>query len=467
MNIPIRLAVTGFLATATVLTPTVRADDTATIAALKAQIEELDEKLRILERKGELAEESNKAEFKKIPVIKADDKGLSVTSQDKAYQFRLRGLIQTDFRSFIDQDGQTIIDGQDGFLLRRVRPRFQGTLGENLSFDFQPELAGTVRILDAYGNYKFNDHFQLRAGQFKSPIGLERLQSAANLLFIERGFATNLVPTRDIGIQLHGDILEPGILEYAFGVFNGSSNLYDARLNINNNESLDLVARLFSHPFKDSSITALQGLGIGLSASWGQDSTTVSGTNGQQERLLTPGQNQLFRINENGSVTYDGDRVRLNPQVYYYNGPVGFLGEYVYNSQDYRRAGKSETLENHAWTAQASYVITGEDASYAGIKPINPLKFGESGWGAWEIAARVGGVIVDDDAFNPVAGQRLADANRSVEHALSYGLGLNWYWNTNVKWQLNYEITQFSDGDFANFDRNDEHFLAARFQVGF
>jgi phosphate-selective porin OprO and OprP len=436
--------------------------DSGTLEALRAKIEELDQQVRILERKQENSEESNKTEFKKIPVIKADDKGLSITSQDKSYQFRLRGLLQADFRTFLDQDGQTSIDGQDGFLLRRVRPRFQGKLGENL--------AGTVRILDASANYKFSDNFQLKGGQFKSPIGLERLQSAANVLFIERGFATNFVPTRDIGIQLHGAILENNVLDYAFGIFNGSNNLYDARANLNDNESLDLAARLFAHPFKDSTISELQGLGVGVAATWGQESQPIANNaSGQaRERVLTPGQNTAFRITEGNGASYDGDRIRVNPELYYYYGPWSFLGEAVYNSQDYRRGGKSETLDNWGWTAQASYVITGEDASYNGIKPLNPLGFKEGGFGAWEIAARVGGIFIDDDAFSGAsATTRLADPNFSAEQAISYGLGLNWYWSSNIKWQLNYELTQFRDGPGANFDRNDEHFVAARFQIAF
>lgn len=442
----------------------------STIEALRLKIEELDQQVRILERKQENADDTNKAEFKKIPVIKADDKGLSITSQDKAYQFRLRGLLQTDFRTFFDQDGQTTIDGQDGFLLRRVRPRFQGKLGENLEFDFQPELAGTVRILDASANYKFSDNFQLRGGQFKSPIGLERFQSASNLLFIERGFATNFVPTRDIGIQLHGAIIENNVLDYAFGVFNGSNNLYDARANLNNNESVDIAARLFAHPFKNTNISELQGLGVGVAATWGQESQPIANnaTGEARERVLTPGQSTAFRIVEGAGAAYDGDRIRLNPQLYYYYGPWGVLAEGVYNSQDYRRGGKSETLENWGWTAQASYVITGEDASFNGVKPLNPVGFKEGGWGAWEIAARVGGLAIDDDAFSGGAGTtRLADPNFSVQEALSYGLGLNWYWSSNIKWQLNYELTQFQDGAGANFNRLDEHFIAARFQVAF
>ena len=116
------------------------ASTSSTIETLRRQIAELDEKLRILERKQENADETNTAAFKAIPSIKADDKGLTVESRDKAYQFRLRGLLQTDFRSYLNTEQNNSAaaannpDQNDGFVLRRVRPRFQGKLWENLTF---------------------------------------------------------------------------------------------------------------------------------------------------------------------------------------------------------------------------------------------------------------------------------------------------------------------------------------------
>ena len=46
--------------------------------------------------------------------------------------------------------------------------------------------------------------FQVRAGKFKPPVGLERLQSDDDTNFVERGLPTLLVPQRDIGYQIGG-----------------------------------------------------------------------------------------------------------------------------------------------------------------------------------------------------------------------------------------------------------------------
>jgi hypothetical protein len=57
-----------------------------------------------------------------------------------------------------------------------------------------PDLGGIApTIFDAYWDGKFVPQFTVRAGKFKPPIGLERLQSATDIAFAERGLPTNLV----------------------------------------------------------------------------------------------------------------------------------------------------------------------------------------------------------------------------------------------------------------------------------
>jgi len=58
------------------------------------------------------------------------------------------------------------------------------------------------------------------------------------------------------------------------------------------------------------------------------------------------------------------------------------------------------------------------------------------GWGAWEVAARFGQLDVDDDAF-PL----YANPANSATEATSWGVGLNWHLNRNLKVNLSYEQT--------------------------
>jgi phosphate-selective porin OprO/OprP len=75
---------------------------------------------------------------------------------------------------------------------------------------------------------------------------------------------------------------------------------------------------------------------------------------------------------------------------------------------------------------------------------------------------------VDENAFvAPVAADSFADPAVSASEADSYGIGLNWYLNENVKWLLDYEHTTFEGGAAAGADRRDEDAYQLRLAVGF
>ena len=158
----------------------------------------------------------------------------------------------------------------------------------------------------------------------------------------------------------------------------------------------------------------------------------------------------------------DGTHYRVAPQALYYVGPFGLLAEYVLSSQEVSSGVDDETLDNQAWQVAGSWVLTGEAASYKGVSPKNDLKWGGSGFGAFEVVARVGGLDVDDDAF-PV----FADPEVAAEKALNWGLGLNWYWNKAVKISNAFEETTFDGGARYGGDRDTENIFFTRAQIAF
>ncbi len=124
---------------------------------------------------------------------------------------------------------------------------------------------GSSSIQDAYGEIKYWPQARFRAGKFKVPASLERLQSGADLLFVERSIANGLAPNRDVGFQLAGDFWD-GILSYQVGVFNGT---IDGGSNDNDVSSeKEFAGRIFSEPAKKSGIPGLAGLGLGVQVSY-------------------------------------------------------------------------------------------------------------------------------------------------------------------------------------------------------
>ena len=83
---------------------------------------------------------------------------------------------------------------------------------------------------------------------------LEQLQADVNTSFNERSLVTDLVPNRDVGLQLWGDI-NGGVLSYAAGIFNGVGDARNSSNAAFENE-IEFAGRLFAQPFKNSDLTA-------------------------------------------------------------------------------------------------------------------------------------------------------------------------------------------------------------------
>src|ERR1700730_4295193 len=185
---------------------------------LLKRLDEQEQRIKVLERKLEIQDAATKAATASTPVVKASPSRVSIQSADGANFVRLRGLMQFDGRYFSDLSTPATANT---WLLRRVRPIIEGTLHNIYDFRFMPDFGqGKAIVQDAYVAARFRPWAILTGGKFKVPVGLERLESAADIRFIERGFPTSLVPNRDLGLQLSGE-LGGGAFSYSFGYFNG------------------------------------------------------------------------------------------------------------------------------------------------------------------------------------------------------------------------------------------------------
>jgi phosphate-selective porin OprO/OprP len=380
--------------------------------------------------------------------VSAGSEGFSLESADGDYRLRVGGYVQGDGR-FFASDADKL--GVDTFVLRRARPQLQGTLAKRFDFYFMSDFGGGLAVVqDAYVDARFSPLLRLRVGKFKPPVGLERLQSGHNMLFIERAAPTLLVPNRDIGIQLAGDA-GAGVFTYAVSLQNGTID--GGSSDGDTNDGKELAARVFVQPFKKQKGT-LSGLGVG-----------VSGTVGKQEGSALPtyrSTGQLAIFSYLSGVAFDGTRRRLSPQGYYYVGPFGLLAEYVVSSTRLSKGGVSGGLSNEAWQVAASYVLTGEKSAFTPLKPAKPFDPSKGQWGAFEVAARVHQLKVDPDTFD----LGFADIGKSVRRGSAWTVGLNWYLNDNLKYVVNYGQTAF-EGGAASGDRQTEKTLLVRAQVRF
>lgn len=451
------------------------------LSELRERLDAQEQKIRILERKLELQEEAAKAAAPTTPVVRASpQQGFRIQSADGANVARLRGVLHVDGRYFADDFTP---ETADTWTLRRVRPTLEGTFNNIYDFRFTPDFGGgRTIILDAFVAARFKPWAVVTAGKFKVPVGLERLVSATDLRFIERGLPTSLVPNRDLGVQLGGDIAG-GAVNYSIGYFNGvtdggSSDSNTPTADAENDTKGDWAARVFVQPFLNSDNFALRGLGFGVAGTY--VNSTGSSTTSLLPSYRTPGQQTFFSYRGttaasvttpavNGTIA-DGERLRWTPQAYYSVGSFGVLGEYVTVSQDVSRLTASsglrrDSLDNTAWQVQFAWFATGEDESFRGFTPQSIFDPARGTWGAVELVARYHELDIDDDAFTGGA-DSFANPESAASKASAWGVGVNWYLTQNYKWSLDYDVTSF-DGGAATGDRPDEKALFTRFAVGF
>lgn len=441
-------------------------------AADSRSLEELEQRILILERQAEIQKEESETKAKAATTPGAGEKGFSLKKGDYELKFNL--LAQVDNRVFLGDSGSQRLN--EGVVLRRLRPTFQGTLGSLVGFRLTPEFAGNgaglggtgannsaASIVDAYLDLKFDPAASVRVGKQKGPVGLERLQSGGSISFIERGLPTELVPNRDIGVALFGEVLN-GTLNYTVGVFNGTADGRDIA-NTDSDNRREIAGRVFAEPFRNEP-GLLQGLGFGVGASSG------SQIGGNVPQYRSPGQNTFFSYAS--GVAANGTHTRISPQFTYYYNSFGLLGEYVTSKQEVNKtttAGSppvttvtpNATFDNKAYELTATYVLTGEDASYKGVtKPSRPYTVGGEGWGAVELALRAGTLEVDKDAFDGVFATPGVAAQQKAQ---TYGVGVNWYLTSNAKIALDYDYTDFKPAAGSTVERENERALFTRLQI--
>lgn len=383
------------------------------------------------------------------PVSLGQD-GLLFSSEDTSSQLRVHGFVQADGRFFSsDLKDQS----PDKLFFRRIRPIFEGTLFQALDFRFMPDFGqNTPQIQDVYVELKLLSFLRPRVGKFKTPLGLEDLRSDSEASFSERSLASDVVPLREVGAQLSGAVLHHSI-SYAIGYFNGTTD--GSNGNFQWRTSNEGVARIFLQPFLTTRPKPLRGLGVGAGGSFAEES-------GKLPSFKTVGQNIFFKYSTKAIA--DGQHNRVSPQAWYYWGPVGLIGEYTISSQQVRNGLFARRLSNQAWQATASFMLTGEKNSYAGMRPrhaFEPQK-GLRHLGGWEVAARYSQLRVDRNAFPLFANSKTAAAG-----AAEWGLALNWYLNRYARVMNAYEHTSFQMASPQPAPLHRENVLMSRLQLAF
>jgi phosphate-selective porin OprO/OprP len=245
---------------------------------------------------------------------------------------------------------------------------------------------------------------------------------------VERGLPTALVPNRDVGIQVFGEI-PGGIVSYAAAILNGVAD--GGSGDVDTNDGKDLVGRIVIRPFGSPSTadkpSPVNGLTMAIAGTTGNQTGTLA-------TIRTPTLLQTFL--SYAGATADGRLNRYSPQASYYFKRLGAIAEYVHTNVPMRKATVRREISHEAWQIAGSFVLTGGDrVTERGVRPLHNFDFGNGHLGALQVAARY------------------------------QTLGLNWYLNPNFRYLVNFERIDFDASEIAA--RQAENAIAFRAQVSF
>jgi phosphate-selective porin OprO/OprP len=373
--------------------------------------------------------------------------GFVIQSDTGEYRLQVGVLLHADGRFALDDENEAVVST---FALRRVRPSLRGRLTRHFEFYLNPDFAnGNVVVQDAYLDTRLSPALVIRLGKAKTPFGLERLIAVSSLPFFERALPSALMPNRDVGVQVLGD-LPGGFFSYAVGVLNGVPD--GASGDLDTNDGKDLAGRVAVRPFGAKPDRALGGLTV-----------AVAGTTGDQFGPLGTVRTQALQqtfVSYAGAAA-DGRLSRYSPQASYYFKRASALAEYVRTRVPVRRGSIRREVTHSAWQVAGLLVLTGGDVvSERGVRPRHNFDPGAGHFGALQVGARYHALSLDDEAV----ALGLASLGTSRE-AKAWTVGVNWYLNPHLKYVVNFERIEF-DGN-AVAARRPENALAFRAQVNF
>ena len=291
----------------------------------------------------------------------------------------LGGFIQMQYEAgdvfaFEGRFGSAAID--DRFRLRRARINLTGDFAEQFDFkiegDFEQSDVGlTIRdatgrtlgsnstrtafgATDIFINWHQFPEFQIKAGQYKAPFGLEQLTADTKLFLTERSEVTSaLTPERQVGVEIWGKPFtnvwpeQKEFVTYWAGLFNGNGR----NVSINDNDQYMFAGRIEVQALKAKIFNEDATVKFGANALSSHDSP---GT------VLSPV--GTLRVNSDGSLSTFTSPSAAKREGYGFDGSFHWgrfdlIGEYLSETYEPRTPPRFTKFRADGYYVQASYFV--------------------------------------------------------------------------------------------------------------
>jgi phosphate-selective porin OprO/OprP len=398
--------------------------------------------------------------------------GLEIQSANKDFRIHVGGRTQFDTVFLNDSPAFTGAGGvgdADSMNFRRARLRIDGTLWDVHEFasewDFvnsvhdniglqppsqyvgnlgNPNVINVPAPTDLWWDVKelpFVGHW--RFGNMKEPLGLEHQTSSRFLDFMERSF------NQDAFTGPFNNGFTPGMMiwnvaesrraTYQLGVFKNTTNVF--AYGVGDGEYA-ADGRLTWLPYFDEDSNGRGLFHLGISGSLRDPDEGVVRYRSRGSLRNGPGAfNPVFA--DTGTFFADQQQQIGAEAALVWNSwhlQAEYFGSNNTNARPLVGPGAFGDVYVDGYYVQALYFLTGEHRAYdherGAFGRVVPLEnwFAVrtddgicSGWGAWQVGARYSRLDLNNSGIN---GGIIQDVT----------LGLNWFWNPNMKWQFNYVV---------------------------
>jgi len=360
--------------------------------------------------------------IRKMMMILACVSICSTPKASESSQFDFSGYLMLDYDQydsfFLERSDESESDSE----LRKARFSFKYNFNKDWQSKLQLSLDDSdFEIKDAYFKYSGWDFADLTVGQQKESFGLEKLMGSKDQLFIERSMVNQaFAPGRTTGANFSGS--EKSV-NWQLGYFQDTDGDSDEAI----------TGRVTWAPWKSKDNEFIH-IGAAFSERY---------LNGDEFRI-----NEVIEVHLSDSIV-EGNTIEVDKAslvgveaLWQKNGFTG-MTEWQQNSVQGINGSVSD-YEGGFWAI--SYRLSGENRKYKKgiLKGLSNI----SNSGEWEVSFRASQL-------------KLLQENRKAE---SYTLGLNYYFNDNIKLMANYTEAELFEDELS---QGEGDALSLRFQVRF
>jgi len=294
-------------------------------------------------------------------------------------------------------------------------------------------------------------------GHMKDPFSLERESSINHRTFMENSLPTQALSAgRNMGLTLFNSAMDDRLSWKVGGFLNtGSfSDVGNPEDRISDANGYNITARVTGRPWSAEDGRRL--LHLGLSYSYRSRDADINDLD-KQIRFSTQPETRLTdeRLVDTDRFFSNGINV-INPEFAMVSGPSSLQGEFIHAFVD-----TDKNIQFFGFYLYGSYFITGEHRRYnalrsifTGMEPKQDFKPFQGQWGAWELAARLSYLDLND---GPIRGGE----------ELNFTAGLNWYLRSNARVMINYIRANLQDREDPPVDEGSADIIQMRFHIFF